>query len=290
MNDLRFAMLLLMAASVLHAWAGWWIGRIRHRGVVTLVMAVLVVTCVVFVFWFQDQPILAQLVPWSGVVILGAWSVPLAAFGAGLAQSAGRSRTWLRLVLGMALFGMAVYTSFIRYTTEAPVSRDRWVMGVCLQTREGSCGAAAAATLLAVHGVRSNEAEMINQCLTRETGTTFLGLYRGLKRMTADTKWDVEPFTGTPDDLSKLDRPAILWLVLSDEAALEDSRYESDWGWQRNVPHAVVFFEVLDNDRVVIGDPAIGPEMWSMRALRVLWRDGRALRLVERETAEPVND
>ncbi|MBI1375753.1 MAG: hypothetical protein GC159_23840 [Phycisphaera sp.] len=282
MSDLIIAFIVLVVVSALLAWAGWCCGRVRQRWVVTLVMGAAVAACVLFLYFLQDRPILARLIPWSGVVVLGAWGVPLSAFGAGVLMTAGRSRMWLRVVFAVALLGAGAYSSLIRFTGDVPACRDRWIGNVCLQSRDGNCGPAAAATLLAARDIHAAEAEMARLCLTGHSGTTYLGLYRGLKRATADTEWDVEPFTGTPDDLRNIDGPAILWLMLTDEAALNDSRYEQRWGWQFNVPHAVVLLGFSDSGRPIIGDPAVGPEMWGMNALDTLWRDGRALRLVRR--------
>ena len=151
-----------------------------------------------------------------------------------------------------------------------PPLDDRWKHGVCRQSSQTSCGAAAAATLLRAYGIESSETEMAELCLTRSAGTPMLGLYRGLKLKTAGTNWDVRPFRGDIASLRTETGPVLL-SVRFDRRATTDRRYEQAWGWSPGVAHAVVFFGFLPDGRVEIGDPNVGREQWRVQDLEVLW-------------------
>jgi hypothetical protein len=164
---------------------------------------------------------------------------------------------------------------------QRPVCGDLWEKGVCRQTTGASCGPAAAATVLASHGIAASEAEMANLCLTR-IGTSRLGLYRGLRLKTTGTPWRVEVFQG---DVAKLrrraaDGPIILFVGLR-RGLRADPRYARNWGWTPGLRHVVVLFGFEKGGRIEVGDPSVGRERWRTEALDVLW-DGQALQLVRR--------
>ena len=129
---------------------------------------------------------------------------------------------------------------------------------------------------------------MTDLCLTRK-GTLWQGLYRGLKRQTAGTQWDVEVFVGDVDRLRELvaEGPVILTVGLPDEPV--DEIYTTRYGWSPGELHSVVLFEFGEkkgteaDQKVQMGDPSVegGREQWSIQDLRVLYR-GRGLRLVRR--------
>src|SRR5262249_9190240 len=144
---------------------------------------------------------------------------------------------------------------------------------------------ASAATLLHWYQIAATEQEMAELCLTRQDGTYWQGLYRGLKLKTRGTDWDVEVFSGKDLlDLQKmtLDGPGILTVGLPDDAPAYRI-YQYDWGWVPGVSHSVVLFRFLPRQQVRVGDPSLdeGQENWSRNDLQVLWR-GRGIRLVPR--------
>ncbi|MGE0707946.1 MAG: cysteine peptidase family C39 domain-containing protein [Planctomycetota bacterium] len=58
--------------------------------------------------------------------------------------------------------------------------------GVCVQTTDFTCGAAAATTLLAAHGIQASEREMAQRCWTNAlTGTDVFCVVRGLRQKLA---------------------------------------------------------------------------------------------------------
>src|SRR5262249_50257934 len=148
----------------------------------------------------------------------------------------------------------------------------------CLQTSRSTCSAASAATLLRAAGIDASEAEMANLCLTRD-GTTWAGLYHGLKQKTADTPWDVEIFRGTLDELKQSSgHPALLSVELREKHA--DSGF-AEQGWVAGQAHTVVLFRFVHPTVAVVGDPAIGRELWSAKDLEILWH-GEGIRLIRR--------
>jgi hypothetical protein len=163
-----------------------------------------------------------------------------------------------------------------------PALEDRWVRGICRQTSNASCSAAAAATILHACRIESSEREMANLCLTREDGTTNLGLYRGLKLKTARTDWKLLPISGgTIDDLrASGPGPMLLSVELLPGEPLAP-RYEQ-WGWGVGSPHSVVLFRFLPNKQIEIGDPDTGRERWSLEDLEVLWH-GDGIKMVKNE-------
>lgn len=81
--------------------------------------------------------------------------------------------------------------------------------GICRQTSEYSCGAAAAATLLARLGVPADEREMAALCRTNaRTGTDEISLCRGLRRKLEGSGRTVRLVRASFQDLRGLRAPA----------------------------------------------------------------------------------
>jgi ABC-type bacteriocin/lantibiotic exporter with double-glycine peptidase domain len=171
----------------------------------------------------------------------------------------------------------ASYSTVYPLLGEHPSCRDSWSGNVCMQTSRNTCSAASAATLLKFAGIEASESEMAELCLTRR-GTTWAGLYRGLKQKTAGTGWDVEIFDATIDDLRASRQPVLLSVGLKETPRASED-YVNDWGWVPGQSHSVVLLNFLGRDTVVIGDPAVGRELWSVKDLAVLWQ-GEGIRLV----------
>jgi hypothetical protein len=218
--------------------------------------------------------------PYSNVIILANPNPVLVGVlvGAGAALMPGRAAR--RSVLLVPLGVLGVWGSYGWLTLPPPpLQEDVWMAGVCRQTSQATCGPAAAATLLARYGIKSNEAEMAKLCLTTIDGTSARGIYRGLKLKTRGTGVRVEPYFGSIDDLCDAGGPVML-LVRLDERPGVDPRFREKWGWVPGVPHVVVMVRCGSKEVYVMGDPAVGLELWDRKAIETLWH-GEGLRLVK---------
>lgn len=159
---------------------------------------------------------------------------------------------------------------------------------VCRQSGPDTCGAATVVTLLHRHGVAANEAEIARLAYCkRGRGSDFPGQYRALKRRLAER----------PDKTVRLSRPSARELALRREWSIvavglsEAPRngFErmlcDQCSWTPGVMHSVVLMGPHNGDpeRVRIGDPDFGVEVWSIRAFETLYQ-GYAL------TLEPTSD
>lgn len=254
-----------------------------------------------FVAFLSDNILLARLLPFSNLIIVGNAIPPLLSLLAGIAWSliprqevgvdpqdgrlsrrpfAVQVRRVSVVFLLASLGGFSVARSVWGTT---PPCRDRWEGDFCLQTSDSTCTAACAATLLKQHGIDATEREMADLCLTRSRGTLWQGLYRGLKRKTEQSPWDVMIVRGSFDDLKAIgDGPAILMAGIPRDARVARI-YTERYGWSPGFWHSVLFFGFRSGGLVAMGDPTpgIGRESWSEDDLRVLW-GGRGMRLVPR--------
>lgn len=246
----------------------------------------LAVICYVLFLW--DNILLAKVLPFSNLIVLGNWFPAFLGFLGGLAWN-GIPGTRLKkstYLVGMVVLAVVAVVKPLQ--GRIPECGDHWLNGVCLQTTPHTCSPCCGATILAHAGIETTEQEMAELCLTTK-GTLWQGLYRGLKLKTADTKWTVEVFTGDVDDLRDQVKagPVILTVGIPDEPV--DEIYTKQYGWSPGELHSVVLFSFdqtegsEEDQRVQMGDPSVedGREQWTVTDLRVLYR-GRGLRLAPR--------
>ncbi len=237
--------------------------------------------------WYDVR--LARWLPYSSLIVLGNWLPLFAAILAAIAWRGAAASRLRQVILAGAMIVTGGYALAYPMLGSAPECGNRWdKMGTCLQTTKLTCSPACAATLLARHGIEATEQEMAELCLTRH-GTSWQGLYRGLKLKTAGTPWDVEIIRCRPDQLAQLaDRPLILSVGL--EAGLPaDTDFTREFGWVPGVNHSVVLTGFTPNGLAVIADPSLemSREQWDRPMLATLWR-GYAIRLVKRTTAPSI--
>jgi Peptidase C39 family len=231
--------------------------------------------------WYDVR--LATWLPFSNLVVVGNWLPLLAAMLAGVAWEKTRNCSWRRFGSVGALGCTALYALVYPVLGTAPRCDNRWDwMGNCLQTTDYTCSAASAATLLKAHGIQSSEQEMAELCLTRH-GTSWQGLYRGLKLKTAGTMWEVQIVSCSRQDLAQLDGPMIISVGLESSASY-DTEFTREFGWIPGVNHSVILHGFTRFGCAIIADPtqALSREQWDDDTLKVLWR-GYAVRLVERQ-------
>jgi hypothetical protein len=278
--DLWIGVAIIATASVTTFGIGLSLARRLAPRLGAVVAATTCAFIVAFVFVLSDHLFLAKLLPFSNVIVLGDWLPPSVAFLAGFAWWRMPGAAWRKAVLVVPLVGLCLFRSAGRLLGEPPPLDERWKDGVCRQTSQASCSAAAAATLLRAHGIDATEAEMARLCLTRAAGTPMHGLYRGLVLKTRETPWRVEVFHETIDAL-RTERGPVILSVRLDRGGGVDPRYEQLWGWAPGVKHTVCFFAFRDDGTTDVGDPAVGREHWRVEDLRVLWH-GDGIRLVRR--------
>lgn len=283
MADIYWGLAVVGVVSGGMFWLGKRLSAKRSKRASTLLAAFPVIGMVVYVLWLRDNFALARWLPVSNLIVVSNLFPPAVAMLAGIAWTHCpfprlRRKLFTTAALGL-IGGYAVIEPLLG---RPPECADEWNQGVCLQTSDKSCSAACAATLLRAHGIKATEAEMAELCFTRD-GTTWMGLYHGLKVKAAGTPWDVELFEGDIHLLNELgSRPAIL-IVGLDRHANRDSPYVQEWGWTPGVSHSVLFYGFRRRgSRAMIGDPSFGRELWTRGDLLTLWH-GRGVRLVPRQ-------
>lgn len=288
MSDLLWGFVILVVWTVVMFALAYRLTRHRSGRRLEWLVAATTFAVIGYVAFLWDNILLARVLPFSNLIVLGNWFPPLLGFLAGLAWNGVSGSWWKKSIYLVGMLVLAVGALVKPLRGNVPDCGDRWQNGVCLQTTPHTCSPCCGATILAHAEIETSEQEMANLCLTRQ-GTLWQGLYRGLKRKTADTDWDVEVFTGDVEDLRQQVQtgPVILTVGVPDEPV--DEIYTTQYGWSPGELHSVVLFDFdategsEDDQRVEMGDPSVedGREQWSVTDLRVLYR-GRGLRLVPR--------
>ncbi len=315
MEDLYIGMAILavgtLALAVGTTFACWR----APRWLLDVLGGVVILGIVAFVFVLRDGFWMARLLPYSNLVVVGNWLPLMAGVLTGLLLPRLKGRRSAQVLWAAALLLTAFYAILDPLRGKPPVCVNVWeevckacivggkaheTMYLCRQTSPVSCSPAAACTLLDFYGISVHEADMAHDCLTRN-GTTWQGLYRGLKRAVREEQLEVEVFETDLETLVGTPGPKLLFVELK-KGGDYDPRYEEKWGWIPGRRHTVVFYErshprardtgdgseaadvesvPLEEHRFLIGDPAVGLEEWSMTDMRTLWH-GRGMRLVPR--------
>ena len=231
--------------------------------------------------WYNTR--LVTLLPFSNLIILGNWFPVAAGILGGLAWRRMPGRIYRKSIVVGALACTSLYSLVCPLIGDPPQCLDVWQDGICVQTTAKTCTPACAATLLRSHGIETTEREMTALCLTRE-GTTWLGLYRGLKAKTRGTQWDVEVVSCDAETLLRdRDRPMIVSVGLPATVPGSKQLAMNEWGWKRGIGHSVIITPQNNRNGVRIIDPtpSVGYEDWAVGDIKYLYR-GTAMRLVKR--------
>ncbi|WP_425618536.1 hypothetical protein NA78x_002245 [Anatilimnocola sp. NA78] len=261
-----------------------WLARFASPRAMELAGCVVVGLLFYYIYelWYDVR--IARWLSTPNLILVGNWLPIIAAALAAIVWHRPATSALRRVVCIAGLAAAASFSFLYPLLGNAPACEDRWdSLGTCLQTTKQTCSPASAATLLRQYGIAATEQEMAELCLTRD-GTSWQGLYRGLKLKTAGTPYDVEVVWCSDDQLRELaDRPVILSVGLA-RGSRSDSDFTREFGWQPGVNHSVVLLEFDSAGNAVIADPSLEMcrEHWSRDMLRTLWR-GYAFRLVERK-------
>jgi len=249
-----------------------------------LLAVVIVAAICAHIRWLWDDIRLARWLPYSNLIIVGNLYLPLAGILAGLAWrriERSPARRWVALLL---LLTSSLYATMRPVMGVPPRCEQQWEDSLngrlYYQTTDSTCSAAAAATLLSLYDISSDEQEMAELCLTRD-GTTWKGLFRGLLLKTRTSPWNVEVFHSSVDELLKTDD---LPVVLCTRLHLDHpyaKQYQREWGWIPGTSHSVVVITQVRPGEFIVHDPVAGKEVWTEDDLRALW-GGDGMRLVSR--------
>jgi hypothetical protein len=283
MRDLVVGYAAIAAGAVgvflLTAWAT---RRIAPREI-NLLTILVVAALFLYIQQVWYQPALTEWLPLSNLIVVGNW-LPL--FSAAIAALVWQrtAHNWTRRTVTIsALAGCATLAAVYPLLGNVPQCDNAWDrLGTCLQTTPQTCSAACAAMLLKKYGIEATEQEMADLCLTRR-GTSWQGLYRGLKLKTAGTDWDVQVTACNAGDLQRMHGgPMILSVGLPSDAPA-NTDYTREFGWVPGLNHSVVLESYDRSEMAVIADPslAMSREHWDRETLATLYR-GTVVRLVRR--------
>jgi peptidase C39-like protein len=258
----------------------------RHHRPLALDGAALLTVAALFAYirWVWYSPRLAELLPFSNLIVVGNWLPLFAAVLAGLVWARITAAPLRRSIVASALAACGILAAIFPLLGRAPACEDRWDrLGTCLQTTDHTCSPACAAMLLRKHGIEATEQEMAVLCLTRR-GTSWQGLYRGLKLKTAGTDWDVQVCQGPVGELARLRGGPMILSVGLESGDSPHSEFTREFGWVPGVNHSVVLESMHPSGTAIIADPSqeMSREHWDRKTLVTLWR-GSALRLVKRD-------
>jgi hypothetical protein len=279
MADIYIGVAIVLFAALLAAQGAYALAKRGWRWTAVALAMVCAAGLALNVAYFRQSMWPVRWLPFSNVMVLGDPNPLLAAVLIGVGARLMPGSPPRRSVLLVPLGALCLWGSYGGFFLRPPPLEEHWTGRVCRQTSQATCGPAAAATLLAAHAIKSSEAEMAELCLTNIDGTSSRGVYRGLTLKTRETGLRVEPYFGKLEDLVKLDGPVLLFVRL-DSRPGDDPRYQTRWGWKPGVPHVVVMYRRRADGRFVMGDPAVGPELWDQKAMETLWH-GEGIRLVK---------
>lgn len=279
--DLLYGYGVMTGLTVILFLLGVVIGTRLSRTVSLGVLAFLIGLIVLYLRFLWDDMLLANLLPFSNLIVIGNWLPPLTGIIAGLSWKSMPGSMRRRNGYLAVECCVAVLALFLPVWGETPVCEHEWIGPICRQTSDQTCTAACAATLLKFHGLDATEQEMAELCLTNSDGTSWQGLYRGLLLKTKGTNLTVEVLPCDVDDLTLLTSSPAILVVGIPKGVEVDPIYTTDYGWGVGELHSVVFFGFAPQGPAEIGDPEIGMEFWSWKDLEILVR-GRAVRLVRK--------
>jgi hypothetical protein len=259
MADLILGVILITCLSMAVFFLAAWVARCLPGWAAAGIAAATIAAMLAYTHYLWYDVALARLLPFSNLIVIGNWYPLMAGMLAGVVFSAVKANWLRRSVVLTSLLSVGAYAMVAPLLGKPPECGDRWTDdGICLQTTDKTCTAACAATLLKMHGIDACEQEMADLCLTRE-GTTWMGLYRGLKMKTADTPWDVEVVSCSPEELL-LEKPGPMVLMVGIEAGADGSRIlRREEGWIPGVGHSVVLLEAPKTGRHAAGAPLLNP-------------------------------
>jgi hypothetical protein len=262
-----FAICLISALSVVAFFCGLKIGhQLGKKGRYSLLIVSLLIG-IGYVFFLRDSSLQILLIRNANTIFYSKWLLIIAGFAAGVLAQISSVKMWRRAVLILVLLAvssMDFLCYFIYPRPEGGNVTEKWLS---MQTTESTCSAAAAASLLRIHGIEVSEKEMIRVCLSTIKGTPWQGVWRGVN-LYAPPEHKAVLIRGI--DSKNIEFPMLISAEF-DSSNEEHTKYVSQWGWKPGTPHSVVLFERTKDGYLTVGDPSIGIDRWDNEALEVLW-------------------
>ena len=148
---------------------------------------VLLIAVIVFHMWIlEDSVWIIRSLPFQAVVVYGNLFIVTGAMLSGILWRGKLPRRKRIILIGLVIL-LAWIPTINQLLGKKVKFHNVWVDGVCRQSSQASCGAAAGATLARFYDLETSEKEMAQACLTRQGGTSLCGLYRGLRKATKNT-------------------------------------------------------------------------------------------------------
>jgi len=268
--DLFFAILTTAGLSVVAMVAGFRLSN-RFPGIRTPLFAGVILATAWYASTWAGRVENVHLFPVSSAILLSNLTPVLACFLAGLAwQMKQIPRLRRSIVLGtfVALASLFFIAPILRPVVKPIRTSEQgfWRNGICMQTHDASCGAAAVATLLRQFGLPANESDLIDDCLTSTAGTEPLSLYRAMTIRGREAGIRPQIANKNPELWETQRQYPILAMVAP---ARSESSPQSRTGRLRHLfgrsseGHAVVVLGRNADGNYVIGDPSHGRTTWT---------------------------
>src|SRR5690349_12934425 len=151
MSDIYFACVVLAVFSAGLFFSGRAVAKASPPRLVNLIAAAVVALLWLYVKELQESWLLSRVLPFSSLIVLGAWHPLFGGFLGGLAWQKLANSTGRKYFCVVGLCAISIFATAKPFLGAVPETNNIWTNGVCLQTTWYTCSAAAAATLLHEH-------------------------------------------------------------------------------------------------------------------------------------------
>ncbi|MEC9091194.1 MAG: hypothetical protein VX438_00715 [Planctomycetota bacterium] len=286
MLDIYSGIVIMIFVSILFFWFTVIVSSKFPRRVADVFAVFALLGMILYIRYLWDKAEISWFVPYSNAIILGNWFPVITAILSALVyhRIPGEKFRKYGMVTLLNLVGIyALFQPIVGITPECKNQIDEF--GIARQSSQVSCSPTSAVNLLAYYGIKTTESEMSALCLTKtkrswlgfqldDGGTSWMGLYRGLKLKLSGSKFEPRFFSLTFEEFTEDPRgPVIVSLMLDPSLEKKNPRqYERlrFLGWRPGLEHNVVFVEMSDWS-VSIVDPEVGYEEMTPDEFEALW-------------------
>lgn len=240
-----------------------------------------------YIYFLWDKAEVTWFVPFSNAIIVGNWFPIITAILSALVYHRVPGEKFRKYSMVVLLNLVGLYALVQPILGIPPECKDEiGDFKYAIQTSQVSCSPTSAVNLLRHFKIDALESEMAELCLTRESrtwmglslsngGTSWMGLYRGLKIKLAGTNLEPQFFTMSFERFAADPPKGQLIASLKLDFSLQKKdpeRFENlkGGGWHPGVEHNVVYLEFKE-DMVAIIDPKNGYEELPIKDFEALW-------------------